>query len=310
MSRLAAVASGAPASSSLSASPPSSCGSASAPTLSFEAFSLPALNCWVLLLYTCPTWDGRAERGCIFFSGSGGFSPKDVEKFDGRINFGLRQVQVNDVLIQSGLHKALKSRPTSEVNKQELEQVRQVAPSQQMEMLSGKRCLVGGEFGEAQILNINHTALSDLSARIPPANVTIAFNFKLRNNNKDKGVFYDDLRLTFYHAPNRSSPIANLTVPAFYQGFKKTAHRKQGVEVVEGRAFWENATRAVSEENRTIVGVKTVRHHLRLHADVEVNEQGKKSKRKGVKFHSTAPPPPPGMKLLPAPLLLLLLVVW
>jgi hypothetical protein len=32
----------------------------------------------------------------------------DIEKFDGRINFGLWKVQVNDVLIQSGLHKALK----------------------------------------------------------------------------------------------------------------------------------------------------------------------------------------------------------
>jgi len=31
----------------------------------------------------------------------------DVEKYDGRINFGLWQVQVKDVLIQSGLHKAL-----------------------------------------------------------------------------------------------------------------------------------------------------------------------------------------------------------
>ncbi|RYQ87695.1 hypothetical protein Ahy_A10g050666 [Arachis hypogaea] len=32
------------------------------------------------------------------------------EKFDGRINFGLWQVQVKDVLIQSGLHKALKEK--------------------------------------------------------------------------------------------------------------------------------------------------------------------------------------------------------
>jgi hypothetical protein len=32
----------------------------------------------------------------------------DIEKFDGRINFGLLKVQVKDVLIQSGLHKALK----------------------------------------------------------------------------------------------------------------------------------------------------------------------------------------------------------
>ena len=34
----------------------------------------------------------------------------EIEKFDGRINFGLWQVQVKDVLIQSGLHKALKDK--------------------------------------------------------------------------------------------------------------------------------------------------------------------------------------------------------
>lgn len=36
----------------------------------------------------------------------------DIEKFDGRINFGLWQTQVKDVLIQSGLHKALKGKPS------------------------------------------------------------------------------------------------------------------------------------------------------------------------------------------------------
>jgi hypothetical protein len=34
----------------------------------------------------------------------------DIEKFDGRIDFGLWKVQVNDVLIQLRLHKALKCR--------------------------------------------------------------------------------------------------------------------------------------------------------------------------------------------------------
>ncbi|RYR65700.1 hypothetical protein Ahy_A03g011629 [Arachis hypogaea] len=34
----------------------------------------------------------------------------EIEKFDGRINFGLWQIQVKDVLIQSGLHKALKEK--------------------------------------------------------------------------------------------------------------------------------------------------------------------------------------------------------
>ncbi|RYR04180.1 hypothetical protein Ahy_B06g083779 [Arachis hypogaea] len=34
----------------------------------------------------------------------------EIEKFDGRINFGLWQIQVKNVLIQSGLHKALKEK--------------------------------------------------------------------------------------------------------------------------------------------------------------------------------------------------------
>ena len=34
----------------------------------------------------------------------------NIEKFDGRINFGLWQVQVKDILIQSGLYKALKGK--------------------------------------------------------------------------------------------------------------------------------------------------------------------------------------------------------
>lgn len=41
----------------------------------------------------------------------------DVEKFDGKINFGLWQVQVKDVLIQSELHKALKGRPSPDSGK-------------------------------------------------------------------------------------------------------------------------------------------------------------------------------------------------
>ena len=34
----------------------------------------------------------------------------EIEKFDGKINFGLWQVQVKDLLIQYGLHKALKGK--------------------------------------------------------------------------------------------------------------------------------------------------------------------------------------------------------
>ena len=37
----------------------------------------------------------------------------DIEKFDRRINFGLWQVQVKDILFQYGLYKALRGKPTS-----------------------------------------------------------------------------------------------------------------------------------------------------------------------------------------------------
>ena len=34
----------------------------------------------------------------------------EIENFDGKINFGLWQIQVKNVLIQFGLHKALKGK--------------------------------------------------------------------------------------------------------------------------------------------------------------------------------------------------------
>jgi hypothetical protein len=36
-----------------------------------------------------------------------------IERFDRRMNFGLWQIQVKDILIQSGLHKTLRGIPTS-----------------------------------------------------------------------------------------------------------------------------------------------------------------------------------------------------
>ncbi|KAJ1407102.1 hypothetical protein SESBI_24631 [Sesbania bispinosa] len=46
----------------------------------------------------------------------------DIEKFDGRIHFGLWKVQVRDVLIRSGLHKALKAK-TSNVDNEKWEKL-------------------------------------------------------------------------------------------------------------------------------------------------------------------------------------------
>ncbi|XP_058072686.1 protein NDR1-like [Magnolia sinica] len=169
---------------------------------------------------------------------------------------------------------------------------------------------------------LNKTAISNLSATIPPVNTTVAFHLKLRNENKDKGVYYDALNITLYYGPDHSV-VGNLTLDSFYQGHKKTAHRMESMKA-KGRAFWENATRAVSERNSTvfrvglwtavrykIYGIKTKRHRFRLVADVDVNAEGAWPKRKGVKFHSRAAAQAGYRARLGAPLaLLVLLVVW
>jgi hypothetical protein len=36
-----------------------------------------------------------------------------IERFNGRMNFGLWQIQVKDILIQFGLHKTLRGMPAS-----------------------------------------------------------------------------------------------------------------------------------------------------------------------------------------------------
>ncbi|RYQ82768.1 hypothetical protein Ahy_B10g101334 [Arachis hypogaea] len=54
---------------------------------------------WQQRIYTVATMSGYSSAVKL-----------EIEKFDGRINFGLWQIQVKDVLIQSGLHKALKEK--------------------------------------------------------------------------------------------------------------------------------------------------------------------------------------------------------
>ncbi|KNA16378.1 hypothetical protein SOVF_089620 [Spinacia oleracea] len=128
-------------------------------------------------------------------------------------------------------------------------------------------------------------------------NHTIRYDLKLNNKeNKDKGIYYDTLNLTFYYKPNLSFvTLGNATFNPFYQGHGKNTHR---ISVIDARGVkWENATATMAEfrvEMNTsvrfkIIFWKTKRHRLDLHADLLVNEQGilvKKKKKKGIKFKS------------------------
>lgn len=129
-------------------------------------------------------------------------------------------------------------------------------------------------------------------------NRTIYFDLKLANSMKDKGVHYANITLNFYY--NTSLPIANYTVPEFYQGHKKSTHRR---DLVAATGLpWAAALDAVSNGSvvsfrvRLATKVKfkimfwyTKRHALDVAGDVQVNATGNKVSKKNVKLKSGAP---------------------
>lgn len=132
------------------------------------------------------------------------------------------------------------------------------------------------------------------------SNNSIFFDLKLDNGMKEKGVYYDNISLTFFYGPNTSFPIANYTVPGFYQGHGKQARRKSVVEA-HGQP-WDAAFKNVSNGTVSIfrVGLSTKlrfkiifwhtkRHNLVVGANVEVNNSGKKVSKKGIKLKSGSP---------------------
>ncbi|KAG8365042.1 hypothetical protein BUALT_Bualt18G0061800 [Buddleja alternifolia] len=119
---------------------------------------------------------------------------------------------------------------------------------------------------------------------------------------KDKGVNYANISLTFYYALNNSYnlPVANFTVPGFYQGHEKKAHRRKVVEAVG--LPWAAAREAVSNGSTVSfrVGLATrvkykilvwftKRQSLVVVGDVAVDGSGEKVKKKGIKLKSGAP---------------------
>ncbi|KAL7087836.1 hypothetical protein ACP275_13G093000 [Erythranthe tilingii] len=132
-------------------------------------------------------------------------------------------------------------------------------------------------------------------------NHTIYFDLKLDNGMKEKGVRYANISLNFFYNSTHL-PIANYTVPGFYQGHKKNTHRRQLVEATG--LPWAAALEAVSNgstvsfrvELATRVKYKimfwyTKRERLEVGGDVVVNDTGKKVNRKNIKLKSGSPGP-------------------
>ncbi|CAN7047243.1 unnamed protein product [Brassica oleracea var. botrytis] len=122
-------------------------------------------------------------------------------------------------------------------------------------------------------------------------NTTINFMVRLDNPNSDQGIYYEDVHLSFSNTTNSS--IANYTVPRFYQGHKKKAKQWGQVLPLNNQtvlgAVLPNGSAVFRLDLKTQVRFKvafwkTKRYGIDVGTDVEVNEDGAKANKKGIKM--------------------------
>lgn len=131
----------------------------------------------------------------------------------------------------------------------------------------------------------------------PPGNTTLFFQLRLENTNKDKGVYYDPVNVTFFDSPNKSHFIGNFNIPKFYQGHKKKATK--GGNFSPSGVDWKAVSLAVSNGSAVfhvnmatwvrykIMAWKTKRHRIMVGADVKISNEGTQvNPKKGIKLSS------------------------
>lgn len=128
------------------------------------------------------------------------------------------------------------------------------------------------------------------------SNSALFFDLRLKNQNKDKSVYYDSiyLNLTLIGAPDGTrQPVGNLTVPGFHQGRDKKTFRKETIEPrgLDWKAVSRNGSAVFRLDLATAVRYKillwkTKRENLRLGAEVKVNGQGVKEYPRGITLNS------------------------
>ncbi|KAM7277776.1 hypothetical protein ACFE04_004910 [Oxalis oulophora] len=134
-----------------------------------------------------------------------------------------------------------------------------------------------------------------------PKNNTLYYSLRLKNTNKDKGVYYDNINLSFYYKANETL-LFNSTVNGFHQGHDKKATKSGNASVVG--VDREEVFRAVSVNGSAvfrvdmvtkvrfeILGLKTKRHTFKVGGNIMVNGEGTKvDRKKGVKLKSGVEP--------------------
>ena len=127
---------------------------------------------------------------------------------------------------------------------------------------------------------------------------TLEFELRLKNTNKDKGVYYDPINVTFFDSPDRSHSIGSSTITKFYQGHKKRATKNGTIPNIDrdevsreaqGNGskviFWVDLATSVRYK---ILMFKTKRDKIKVGVNIEVNGTAIKVSRKDLKLKSNA----------------------
>lgn len=127
----------------------------------------------------------------------------------------------------------------------------------------------------------------------PHSNSTLFFTLMLKNPNKDKGIKYDVVHLTFriFNDSNATRPLANATLQGFYQGHQKKAHKPGNATVtavdavnttVNGKVYFR-VDFATKVKYKILVFYKK-RHSVWGGANVEINGSGLKVYDKSIRL--------------------------
>ncbi|CAN4114068.1 unnamed protein product [Withania somnifera] len=116
----------------------------------------------------------------------------------------------------------------------------------------------------------------------------LSFQLNLKNEMKDKGIRYDEIKLSFYYGTNTSYPIGNFIFVGFKQGKDKEASKSGMIETLN--MPWNDAIKAVSNGSKASFRVDvssrikykitfwyTKKHNYFVENKVEVDDTGKSS---------------------------------
>ncbi|KAL1197356.1 Protein NDR1 [Cardamine amara subsp. amara] len=134
-----------------------------------------------------------------------------------------------------------------------------------------------------------------------PHNTTLNFMLRLKNINAAKGIYYDDLHLSFSTIFNNSSSssllVANYTVPRFYQGHEKKAKKWGQILPLNNHTVFRAIFRVdlKTQVKYKFMFWKTRRYKFEASVNLEVNEEGAtkvKNKEDGIKMKKSDSSPP------------------